>query len=119
MKRDHDVYLKQILKNIDDKGYLKHRESSTIEFKEKFNISNMPRYAKTMAAFANNKGGYILFGIRDSPRKPVGIDKDKFNNIKQEKITTFLIEHFDPEIKWDIGIVENDGKYFGYIYIHA
>ena len=89
-----------------------------MEFKEKFNVTNMPRYAKTMAAFANNRGGYLLFGIKDSPRKLIGIDKGKFNSVNQEKITTFLIEHFDPEIRWDIGIVENDNKCFGYIYIH-
>lgn len=118
MSINHQTYIKQILQNIDDKGYLKHRESSTIEFKESFNFSNVPKYSKTIAAFANNKGGYILFGIKDSPRKLIGINRDRFDSIKQEKISNFLIDHFDPEIKWDIGLVENERKYFGYIYIY-
>lgn len=118
MSIDHSTHIKQILQNIDERGYLKHRESSTIEFKESFNFNNMPKYSKTMAAFANNKGGYILFGVKDSPRKLIGINKDRFDNIKQEKVSTFLIDHFDPEIKWDIGLVENEGKYFGYVYIY-
>lgn len=118
MSTDHQTYIKQILQNIDERGYLKHRESGTIEFKESFDIKNMPQYSKTIAAFANNKGGYILFGIKDSPRKLTGIDKDKFDNIKQEKISTFLIDHFDPEIKRDIGLIEIEGKYFGYIYTY-
>ncbi|MCD6317871.1 putative DNA binding domain-containing protein [Candidatus Aerophobetes bacterium] len=118
MSIDHQTYIKKILQNIDARGYLKHRESSTIEFKESFNSKNMPKYSRTIAALANNKGGYILFGIKDSPKKLIGINKDRFDNIKQEKISTFLIDHFDPEIKWDIGLVENEGKYFGYIYIY-
>jgi len=78
MKNYHEIYLKQqILKNIDDRGYLKNRESSTMKFKENFNLSNMQRYTKTMEAFANNKGGHLLFGIKDSPRKLIGIDKNK------------------------------------------
>ena len=113
-----ETYLTQILQDTDDREYLKHRESSRIEFKENFNFNNMAKYSKTMAAFANNKGGYLVFGIKDSPRKLIGINKDRFDNIKQEKISTFLIDHFDPEIKWDIGIVESGEKYFGYIYIY-
>lgn len=118
MNNNHEAHIKQLLQDIDGRGYLKHRESSTIEFKESFNIGNMPRYAKTMAAFANNKGGYLIFGIKDSPRILIGVSKNRFDNIKQEKIFTFLIYHFSPEIKWDIGIVENNGKYFGYIYVY-
>ncbi len=118
MENHHELYLRQFLRNTDDRGHLKHRESSTIEFKENFNFNNMAKYSKTMAAFANNSGGYILFGIKDTPRKLIGINKDKFNKIKQEKISTFLIDHFDPEIKWDIGIIENEGMYFGYIYVY-
>jgi len=118
MKKSHENYLKEVLQATDERGYLKHRESTTIEFKENFNFKNMPRYSKTMAAFTNNKGGYIIFGIKARPRKLLGIDEDKFNNLPQDKITTFLIEHFDPEIKWDIGMVEFDDKVFGYIYAY-
>jgi len=118
MSIDPQTNIKQILQNVDERGYLKQRESSTIEFKESFNFGNMPKYSKTMAAFANNKGGYILFGIKDSPRKLIGIDKDKFDELQQEKITDFLIEYFSPEIKWEIGSTEYDGKTIGYIYIY-
>ncbi|ONN27474.1 hypothetical protein XJ44_03965 [Thermosipho affectus] len=117
MKNGHIEYLKSLLTNIDIKGYLKHRESSTFEFKEKFGIGSMEHYAKTMAAFANNKGGYIIFGIKDSPRLLIGINREKFNEIKQEKITDFLIEYFAPEIKWEMGIVDIGEKSFGYIFV--
>jgi len=117
-EKDHNNFLTEILSHVDNRGYLKHRESTTIDFKENFNFVNMPKYAKTMAAFANNRGGYIIFGVRDNPRIPKGLNKDRFNNLPQEKITTYLIEHFSPEIEWDIGIIETNQRYFGYIYTY-
>jgi len=115
---EHENFIIEFLNQIDDRGYLKHRESTMIEFKENFNFINMPKYAKTMSAFANNKGGYIIFGVKDKPRKLLGIKKDRFDGLKLEKITGYLVEHFEPEIKWDIGTVETNGKSFGYIYTY-
>ena len=54
------------------------RESSTLEFKESFNASALYKYAKTMAAFANKDGGYIIFGVKDKPRTVVGLNNDTF-----------------------------------------
>ena len=110
-------YLTTLLSDIDENGYLKHRESTTIEFKESFNLRNLPKYAKTMAAFANNRGGYLIFGIKDSPRLLKGINKEKFDQIKQEKITEFLLEHFSPEIRWGMNTIQIKDKYFGFIYV--
>lgn len=115
---DLNYHVSMTIRTSEEDGYIKSRESSSLEFKESFNFSNMDDYAKTMAAFANNKGGIIIFGVKDNPRIPIGIQKEKFDNIKQEKVTGYLIEYFSPEIEWDIGITEVDGKYFGYIYAH-
>jgi len=114
----HEEYILDILKKKDKKGNVIARESSEIEFKESFNFSNITEYSKYMASFANKSGGYIIFGIKDNPRKIVGINPDRFNEISQEKITSFLLEHFNPEIKWDIGIVEYDTQSVGYIYTY-
>ncbi len=45
------------------------RESSLIEFKETFNWISKSVYAKSMAAFSNTKGGYLIFGVTNSPRQ--------------------------------------------------
>ncbi len=112
---DEQIY--KILSKKDEHRRLISRESSTLEFKEKFNLGYLSRYSRIMASFANNKGGIILFGVKDSPRKLLGINFQKFNEIKQEKITSFLSDHFSPEIKWEIGGVEENKKYFGYIHV--
>ena len=40
-------------------------ESETLEFKEKLDKGKPERLAKTAVAFANTKGGTIVFGIDD------------------------------------------------------
>lgn len=44
-----------------------NREGATIEFKESYNHAGMAQYFKTIAAFANNSGGYIIFGVGEKP----------------------------------------------------
>ena len=49
------------------------RENSRLEYKRTFNWNSRANYAKTMAAFANNDGGFIFFGVEDSPHDVVGV----------------------------------------------
>lgn len=112
----HDEFIKKIITNIDSDGRVRSRERNDLEYKESFNNNGWAKYAKTMASFANNKGGYIVFGIKDNPREIVGINKT-FANFKQEKFTEFLNSLFSPTIEWDTGTVEFDGFLIGYIYV--
>jgi len=107
----------QLIKLKQD-GKLFKRESTILEFKENFNIGAMPEYAKTFAAFANNSGGVMVFGISDRPRLPVGMKNSNFFKIEIEKVTNFLNEHYSPEIKWSIDDFERDGKKYGVIGIN-
>ena len=121
-----EEYLKSILTNIDETGKLKSRESNNIEFKENFNKSNYPKYAKTMASYSNNRGGYIVFGVTDKPRTLKGLSNDNFDNMEQEKFTEVLNSLFAPEIEWDCGTLVVDitngnedieHKKIGWIYV--
>lgn len=95
------------------------RESSWLEFKESFSFGDMGDYARTMAAFSNNSGGYIVFGIEDNPRKIKGIDDKKFESLDLAKLTQGLNEIFSPEIEWEILTHKWNDKYFGLIYTHS
>lgn len=101
-------------------GLLYHRESQTLEFKEQFNFGSLADYLCDFAAFANNKGGYIVFGVKDKPYKPQGINEnalDQFQKIDPEKITGFLNEIFDPAIEWEQTTVIIKGRTFAVFYI--
>lgn len=97
---------------------IKTRESTKIEFKENFDWRNRSRYAKTMAAFANAKGGYIVFGVTDTPRKCKGLPSDNFEFTDEEKITSYLNENFSPEIRWKKETVIIRDKLIGLIYVY-
>lgn len=104
-----------------EKTKLIRRESATLEFKESFNFGSMAMYFRTIASFANRNGGYIIFGIKDRPREPIGLKEkslDSFENLKIEEFTNNLNEYFSPEITWEHCTYEFDGKNFGIIYIH-
>lgn len=102
---DHDQTVRKILTGRTSTGTLRSRESNTVEFKQSFNKGNTAAYAKTMAAYANNSGGYIIFGIQDSPRTIVGLKNDNFENLKQEVFTDAINSLFSPAIEWEMGMV--------------
>lgn len=96
-----------------------NREGSTIEFKESYSHANMAQYFKTIAAFANNSGGYIIFGVGDNPRRLLGLKEKKlsqFEELKVEEFTKNLLEYFSPEIRWGHCTFEYKGMSFGVIY---
>lgn len=94
---------------------LENRENSQLEFKETFNLGNLARYARTMAAFANNKGGYLVFGVEPSPHRLKGVNTAKFD-CDPALLTQFLNSHLGPEIEWDKNTVDIFGVTIGYIH---
>lgn len=104
-----------------DKTKIINRESSTIEFKQSYNHGSIAQYFKTMAAFANKNGGYIIFGIGDKPRSLLGMNEKSFKQFEELKVEVFtnsLLEYFSPEIKWEHCTFEFREKSFGVIYTY-
>ena len=95
------------------------RESSTLEFKESFSVQALCKYAKTMAAFANKDGGYIIFGVKDKPRTVVGLISDTFELFDEEKLVKKLNEFFAPEIRYERRVVPYGDVNIGVIYVYA
>lgn len=69
-----------------------------------------------MAAFANNRGGFIVFGVEASPHRLKGVNSNRFNELDPAQVTTFLRDHLSPEIEWDLGVIEFHGVELGYLY---
>ena len=97
------------------------RENTDLEFKESFGWKSLAKYLKTCAAYANAKGGYIVFGIANRPHKLIGLSGtglQAFENLDPEQLTGHLNEYFSPEISWDIHEYELNGKTYGLIYVY-
>ena len=77
-------------------------ESKNVEFKVQRPDKSM-KYMKTVVAFANGKGGRIIFGIDDKTREVVGIPDDKvFREI--DAITNAISDSCEPTIIPDVYI---------------
>ena len=99
---DLDSHLHQLLRlDPESPGRLLSRENSRLEYKERFNWANRAKYAKTLAAFANNSGGFIVFGVGDSPRHLVGVNEDRFDAVPWDRFTAYLNSTYAPELEWD------------------
>jgi predicted HTH transcriptional regulator len=51
---------------------------------------------KTIAGLANNKGGHILFGVKDGVSVLLGMSDDKFHTLDPSILNSNLLATFDP-----------------------
>jgi hypothetical protein len=118
-EHDHQAAIQRILASFDPQTLrLNAREGSSVEFKESFNWANKDRYAKTMAAFANNRGGYLIFGVADTPRRLTGLSTTGFETQDEAGVTAYLGSLFAPEISYEKIILEVSGLKICAIYTH-
>lgn len=114
----NETIIKEFLKTKN--GRLFHRESQELEFKEQFNFGGLADYFKDFAAFANNRGGYLIFGVKDSPRILTGLNKsskEQFEKIDPQTISGYLLNIFSSDIRWKQFSLEISQKFFGGFYI--
>ena len=97
---------------------LRNRESSIIEFKESFNLGSLGKYARTMMAFANSKGGFLVFGVKPKPHSLGGVNLERFEGVDSAQITRALNQWASPELTWEMGIIVLNGMPLGYIFQH-
>jgi hypothetical protein len=91
-------------------------EGLTIEYKETFNFGSLAMYFKTMMAFANNKGGVIIFGVTNYPRTVKGLSFDsQFYKIDTEKIVMYMKEDMSDVLDFEMDILNINGIELGYI----
>ncbi|WP_439505524.1 ATP-binding protein [Sediminibacterium sp.] len=107
---------------LKEDGNLYHRESQFIEFKESFNLKGLADYFRDFSAFANNKGGYLIFGVKDRPKRElVGLSSsasEQFDKIDPEKISGYLLDIFSSNIQWEHELYEFKNMNFGFFYIY-
>lgn len=102
---------------INAKGHIRQRESADLEFKEGFHYESIPFYLRSLVAMANNKGGQIIFGIKNSPHIPEGLKNDKFIKFDPKELNEKMMEYFSHDFEWNINLLEYDGKQFGQLWV--
>ena len=103
---------------LNAQGYVKNRESQSLEFKQAFQYGDsLLTYARTLVGMANNRGGCIIFGIQDSPHKPVGLENEKFSKCDPKEINQRLLEYFSSDVEWSSEIIEQFGVKLGVLHV--
>lgn len=83
-------------------------ESKNVEFKESLPEKSI-KYMKTVVAFANGRGGKIIFGVQDDTCEIIGIPNESiFKTI--DAITNAVSDSCEPMIIPDISLQEVDDK---------
>lgn len=82
-------------------------ESTNIDYKEFLEKDRPKSWLKTVSAFANTKGGTILYGVRDEDRQPVGI-----KNITEvsSKVSELINNKISPVPRYELNPFEDNGK---------
>lgn len=78
---------------------IENGENGSVEFKRKF--SRPEKIAKEMIAFANTKGGKIIFGVDDN-RAVIGVESEK---AEIELINDTAIFYCEPQVKCSFEIL--------------
>ena len=93
-------------------------ETDQIECKESFGGQHwITNCIKAIAAFANNKGGYIAFGLKDNTWEIVGIKHEKFEGYDRKKLNQVLRTSLSCGIDFDMATLARAGKTIGVLHI--
>jgi predicted HTH transcriptional regulator len=101
---------------LDKRGYIKKRESFDLEFKQNFQGGdNLLKNMKSLVGMSNNKGGSIIYGIKDRPHIPLGMTNTKYKDTDPATIDRLIREYFSQELIWNSEVFEFNGKEFAEI----
>lgn len=83
-------------------------ESQTVEYKVR-RSSNAKGYLKSVVAFANARGGTLVFGVDDKTHKIVGIPADDVFT-EMDAIANAIMDSIEPQVLPEITLRTVDGK---------
>lgn len=92
---------------MDFKKLIQQPEGRRLEFKEK--LPAKADLCKTIISFANDAGGTLFLGIKDTPREVIGLPEDQLMRI-EEKVSNLIFDNCHPIISPEISIVNIDNK---------
>ena len=83
-------------------------ESENVEFKSEIPAKS-EKYMKTVVAFANGKGGKLIFGVENGTWMVTGFSKEEVFQ-RMDAITNAIFDSCEPKITPNIAVQEIDGK---------
>ncbi|BAF70811.1 RNA-binding domain-containing protein [Nitratiruptor sp. SB155-2] len=87
---------------------LKQPENRRLEFKE--TLPSKSDLCKSVVSFANDAGGEIYIGIKDTPREIIGVPEEDLLQL-EEIISNIIHDSCYPLILPEISFINHNGKY--------
>lgn len=106
-------------KNAEGKWHCTAGETDEHECKQGFNLRNFSAALKTIAGFANNRGGYLFFGVKDKPDgfAVCGLADDRFTATDQNKFSQTIRSVLEPTPRFRVASLSLDGATIGVIHV--
>ena len=118
---DHDL-IKGLFERRGKGWFLISGETDEAECKAGFALKPQERFAdalRAIAGLANNKGGYIFFGVKDKSYELVGLRDSLFKNTDSSEFTRIISTSLDPVPHYQITFLEIEGIALGVVYVHG
>ncbi|RYE06808.1 MAG: ATP-binding protein [Hyphomicrobiales bacterium] len=108
-------------KGTDDSWRCVAGETDEFECKENFNLRGFGKPLKTIAGFANHRGGYLFFGVKDKPDgfAVCGLRDDRFTTTDQNKFSQTIRAALEPTPRFRVATLSLDDLTVGVIYVEA
>lgn len=96
-------------------------ETDQHECKEGFNLRSFGRHLKTIAGFANHRGGYLFFGVKDKPEgfAVSGLKDDRFTETDQNKFSQTIRAALEPTPRFRVATLKFESMTVGVIHVEA
>jgi len=94
-------------------------ETDEFECKEGFSLRNFGKPLRTIAGFANNRGGYLFFGVKDKPLgfAVSGLADDRFTDTDQNKFSQTIRSVLEPTPRFRVASLKLDAMMVGVIHV--
>lgn len=94
-------------------------ETDEFECKEGFSLRNFSKPLRTIAGFANNRGGYLFFGVKDKPLgfAVSGLADDRFTATDQNKFSQTIRSVLEPTPRFRVASLKLDTMTIGVIHV--
>lgn len=117
---DHHDLIRELFEKRGKAWFLISGETDEAECKAGFALKPQERFAdalRAIAGLANNKGGYIFFGVKDKTYELIGLRDDAFRNTDSSEFSRIISTSLDPVPPYEITFLEIDDRPLGVIYV--
>ncbi len=108
-------YIEALFEKRKSVWHVRAGETDRVECKLNYSVSG--KVIRAIAGLANNRGGHILFGVKDGANTADGMTDDKFETLDPSMLNSHLVSFLDPVPRVARVSIVIGGKKIGVLYV--